>query len=136
MSPRWLAILLLLPATNSYSFQFPIEIFEYVDNARVTVFINEGDIDNSVNWIPFKGAPPLTIEQVTGSIQKYIAGKAEYRNAKLEEIELRKIPHHEKQWHYMVKMKTTINDEPHNHYFVVLMNGKIISALIEPESIK
>ncbi len=136
MSLRWLAMVLLLPATNSYSFEFPLEIIEYVNSAKVTAFINERDIDKSVSWTPFKSAPPLTIENVTSAIQKYIAGKPEYANAKLVEIELRRIPHHEEQWHYMVKMQTNINNAPHNHYFVVLMNGKIISALVQPESIK
>jgi hypothetical protein len=127
---------MLLPSVNAHSFDFPVEIFEYVDNARIVVFINEGDIVDSANWEPFKGSPPLSVEKVISSLHKYIGGKEEYANIKLEEIEVRRIPHHENKWHYMVKMKTYNNDKTQYHYFVVLMNGKIITALREPESVK
>jgi hypothetical protein len=49
---------------------------------------------------------------------------------------LRRIPQHEDDWHYMVKMHTEEDGAVRNHYLFVLMSGKVIPALNEPESIK
>jgi hypothetical protein len=51
-------------------------------------------------------------------------------------IELKKIPRHEKHWHYLVKTKSEVDDIVESHYFIVLMDGKVIAAIKEPESIK
>lgn len=53
----------------------------------------------------------------------------------ISEIELRPIPRHEKHWHYLIKIA---NDAKKTKYdlYVVLMDGKIIPAIIEPQGYK
>lgn len=136
MSFRWPALLLLLLGSNAHAYELPIEIFEYVDNAKVVAFVHESDLGDSTRWHPFAAAPPLTIENVTAAVGSYIATTEGINNAVIEEIQLRKMPRHEDQWHYMVKLKTAGEDAIRYHYLVILMNGKIIPAIREPESIK
>ncbi|WP_428605813.1 hypothetical protein [Sedimenticola sp.] len=136
MSFRWLAWLPVLLSANAFATGYPVEIFEYVDSTRVVAFINPSDVDETHYWHPFKEVPPLTIEKVAASIHQYVSSDAELKDATLEEIELRKLPHFEKQWHYMVKMRTEHDHQIKNRYFVVLMNGNVIPAIQEPQSIK
>jgi len=136
MTLRWPALLLLLLATNVRAYELPIEIFEYVDNAKVVAFIHESDLGDSTRWEPFAAQPPLSIKDVTTAVGSYIAVTETLKGAELEEIALRKLPRHAGQWHYMVKLKTNREDTVRYHYLVVLMNGKIIPAMREPESIK
>lgn len=136
MSPRWLALFLLLLGSNSQAYQFPIEIIEYVEDARVVAFINQSDLDISVHWQPGEGPPPINIENVISSTKDYAESKEDLLNATLTEIKLRQIPHHEAQWHYMVKLQAKKDNKLRYHYLVVLMNGKIIPAIREPVSIK
>ena len=133
---RYLALLVPLLVASTQAYAFSIELFEYVDGRKIVAFIDESDIDDSVQWHPFKESPPITIRKVTKSIHEYIASDKELKNAELTEIELRPIPRHEEHWHYVVKLKTEANDEVHYHYYVILMSGKIIPAIREPESIK
>jgi len=132
----WLPLLFLFFSGSAQSYDFPIEVFEYINNEKVVAFINEDDIDASTSWLPTEGAPPVTIANVVSTIQKYIKPDPKLTNATFSEIELKRIPRHEKHWHYLVKMKTGTGGQAHYHYFVVLMNGKIIPALREPESFK
>ena len=136
MNFRWLVLLLLPLGAHAQQMVFPIEIFEYVDNARVVAFINQSDIDATRNWHPFDEAVPLTVDQATERMNSYMASAPELEGGRLEEIVLRRIPQHEKQWHYMFKMRTDPAQGSQAHYFVMLMSGKIIPAIREPESIK
>jgi hypothetical protein len=136
MSLRWPLLLLLVTSTNLHATQFPIEIFEYVDSARVVAFINESDLDASTRWHPFEGPPPLGIQDVTAALRSFIASDEVLAGATLTEIELKRVPHREKDWHYMVKLKTGGKHGSHYHYLVVLMSGKVIPAIREPESFK
>jgi len=136
MSYRWLALWVLPLAAHAQDYQFPIEIIEYVDSTRVVAFIDESDIPDAVNWHPFEEALPLTIEGAMGAVQQYIASAMVLAEPRLEEVELRRIPHHENRWHYMVKIREQGEDNARIHYFVVLMNGKVIPAMREPESVK
>jgi hypothetical protein len=133
---RYLALSVLLLVASTQAYALSIELFEYVDGRKIVAFVDENDIGDSIQWHPFKESPPITIRKVTKSIQKYIASDKKLKNAELAEIELRPIPRHEEHWHYVVKLKTEANDEVHYQYYVVLMSGKIIPAIREPESIK
>jgi len=133
---RVLPLLLIIFSGNIQASEFPIEIIEYIDNTKVVAFINESDIDRKLPWLPFKGALPLTVVDALKAIQEYVASDPELMNATLTEIELKQIPRHEGYWHYMVKMKTQINNKSLPHYFIVLMNRKIIQGLREPETLK
>lgn len=136
MSFKWPALLLLLVSTSSHAYEFPLEIFEYVNDVKVVAFINKDDIDDSMSWNPFEEPPKLTIANVVDIIKKHITTNQELAGAELTEIELRQIPHHEKHWHYMVKLKTVEDNKRKYHYILILMNGKVIPAIREPESFK
>jgi len=136
MSPKWSLLLLLALSASSRAAHFPIEIFEYVDSARVVAFIDESDLDESAHWHPFEAPPPLGIEGVTAAIRTYMTSDKGLAGAILTEIELRQVPHREKDWHYMVKLKTQRDHGSRSRYLVVLMSGKIIPAIREPESVK
>ena len=133
---RMLALPLVLFSVTVHASEFPIEIIEYVDQTKVVAFINEEDIDRTVAWVPFEGPPPLTIADALALVQKFIAPDAEMAGSRLTEIELRRIPHHEIHWHYVVRMKAHTRDKPRSWFFIVLMNGKIIPGLQEPQAIK
>jgi len=136
MSPKWSLLLLLALSASSPAAQFPIEIFEYVDSARVVAFIDESDLDECTHWHPFEAPPALGIEGVTAAIRTYMASDKDLAGAILSEIELRRVPHREKDWHYMVKLKTERDRGDRFRYLVVLMSGKVIPAIREPESVK
>ena len=133
---RLLPIMLILFTSKIQAMEFPIEVIEYIDNSRVVAFINESDIDKTLSWTPFTSAPPLSLNSALGLIQKYATSDLKLNNATLSEIELRQIPKHKNYWHYLVKMQASVDEKMRNYYFIVLMNGKIISGIREPQSIK
>ena len=135
MRSRLLPLLLMLSG-NIQAFEFPIEIIEFIDNARVVASINESDIDKTSYWHPFEGAPPLTMTDALDAIHEYLAADPDLSNATLSGIELKQIPHHEKYWHYLVRMQSRATDKPGFRYFIVLMNGKVIPGLREPQTVK
>lgn len=133
---RLIASLLLLFSGKVLAFDFPIAITEYVDEVRIAAYINKDDLKNSIPWSPFEGPPPLSIHEALKAVQDHMKNDADFASGVLDEIELRKIPHHEKDWHYLVRMKYQSDDKVQPHFFLVLMDGKVISAIREPESIK
>jgi len=136
MNYKWL---LLLPGAicvqaQAQAFQPSISIIEQFDGIRVVAFVNENDIKNYPLWHPLKEKPPLsTSEAINAAINTSKENKDGVITATVKEIELREIPHHKDSWHYLVKLKTTDNKY---QVYVVLMNGNVIPAAIEPESYK
>lgn len=128
---------LLLIASNSVlAFQFPVEMIEGVEGARVVVNINKEDLEKEVNWVAFESAPPVTVADALGIVREHLAKNPALKDATLREIQLRRIPHHEDNWHYMVMVQTVREDNPVLHYYVVLMSGKLYTGIREPESYK
>ena len=136
LSPLLLLLLLVLFSANVLAQEFPIEVFEYIDNTRVVAFVNEADIDKTLHWTPFEGPLPLTLTDALKAIQSYVATDPDLANAVLSGVELKQVPHHEGYWHYLVRMKTFADGRPTSHYFIVLMDGKIVSGIKEPETFK
>jgi hypothetical protein len=136
MRPAMIAALLLLFSAPLQALEFPIEIIESIDNSRVVAFVNESDIDQDINWVPFSGEPPLTLAGALKAIQQQIATDPGLSAAVLTEIGLRQIPRHKQHWHYLVKMQTRADDKLLAHYFIVLMDGKVIRGLREPQAVK
>ena len=132
---RFLPILVLLFSAKLFAYEFPIEITEYIDDVKVDAYISKSDIDQELIWTPFDGAPPLSIAAALQAIQAY-AANTDLADMTLTGIELKRIPRHEKQWHYLVKIKSEIDGIVESHYFIVLMDGKVIPAIKEPDSIK
>ncbi len=136
MLSRTLPLLLILLSGNLSAYEFPVEIIEFFDNTKVVAFVNEGDIDKSRYWVPFEGPPPLAVVDALKAIREHIASDPEMTNASLTGIELKQIPHHEKYWHYLVKMRSHADDRLHSSYFIVFMDGKVIPGIREPETLK
>lgn len=133
---RLISFLLIIASQHVMAFEFPIQITEYLDDRRIIVSINESDIDEQFSWNPESGSPPLTMVDALGAVRNHIAGGRSQAVAKLMEIELKQIPHHPQQWHYLVKMMNRQGVEKIPSYFVVLMNAKVIPALLRPEPLR
>jgi hypothetical protein len=118
------------------AYQFPIEIIEYIDDIKVFAYLDKNDINEKAKWTPLKSPPPLSIHQALQAVQKYIRSHEDFTRAPLISIELKQIPHHKDYWHYLVKVRVTADGKAQPHFFVVMMDGKVVSALREPESIK
>jgi hypothetical protein len=137
MSFKYPALLITLLCLNSQAYAFPLEIFENLSGNRIVAFLEESDIDAAASkWQPSEQTPPVTVQKLTRSIFEHMATEKGLENIEVEEIDLRPIPRHKEQWHYLVKMKVENNHEIEHRYFLVLMNGKIFPAIREPESIK
>lgn len=133
---RYLALMILLLSQHVAAFEFPIQITEYLDDKKIIAFINEGDIDEALHWEPESAPPPLSMVGAFSAVRKTIDADGKLPAAELTEIELEQIPHHPRQWHYLVKMTIRDNGESTPGYFVVLMNAKVIPALPRPEPLR
>jgi len=131
-----MVLLLVLFSGKALGYEFPIEVTEYIDDVKVVVYINKSDISHEAKWIPFEHSPPLSIGDALQAVEKYVNSRNDFSALELTGIELKKIPHHEAHWHYLVKTNVKVSDKVQAHFFVVLMDGKVISALKEPDSIK
>lgn len=126
----------MLFCTKALAYHFPVEVFEYIDNTKVVAFINEEDIDKTLHWSPLEDPLPLTLTEALKAIQAHIANDPDLKDAVLSGAELKPVPHHKGYWHYLIRMKTDNGDKPVSHYFIVLMDGKIVTGIREPEMIK
>ena len=136
MLSRFLPVLLILFSGSLHAFNFPVEIIEFMDDSRVAASINESDIDSSVGWVPFESAPPLSVADALDAIQTYLKARGETPDATLVEVELKQIPNHDAHWHYLVKFKVADDDTTQMNYFFVLMSGKVIPGVKQPQSVK
>ena len=133
---RLLPFLMMLASQQVTAFEFPIPITEYLDDKKIVVFINENDIDETLSWLPESGLPPLSMAEALNAVRQQLAADQVGTAAELREIELKQIPHHPRQWHYLVKMTIREGDEKIPSYFVVLMNAKVMPALPRPDSLQ
>lgn len=131
-------LLSLTAALFSISAQarLPVEIVEYIEDTRVIAFIDVDQLNESMQWNPLEAAPPVTIARAIDAVKAQLSTMGEISQLSILEIELKPLPHHEKYWHYLVKIKAEINGIYNSYYYIVLMNGKTIPALKETESIK
>lgn len=142
MLNKLLTGMLLLAASTacaaSDQVQFPEEIIERFDNSRVIIYINTSDITDTPAWNLAAGEPPLTIQALSQIIRTRIAQDDTLKDAVVDRIELKRIQHHEAQqrWYYLVEMKTLTDGRTLKHYLAVLMDGKVVPAIREPESYK
>ena len=127
---RWIAIsILVLPATV-LALQPSLEIIERFGDLRVVAFVNAGQIDRSPAWSPESSAPPLTVEEAVEAVAEFIEATPDVR-----EIDLKPLPRFEDRWHYLIKLPAERGRAEYEIY-MVLMDGKVVPALIEPESYK
>lgn len=134
---KHLYLLLLLSILSGTAQSSTIEIIERFDELKLVAFVNEGDIEDYPLWHPLTEVPPLSISAAIQAINDlYKVNGTELVVESIKEIELRKLPHYEKYWHYLVKVKSADTESVKYQVYVVLMNGKVIPALLETESYK
>jgi hypothetical protein len=136
MTKNLLPILMLLFSAQVFAVEFPIEISEYIDDVKIDAYINKVDLNKTSQWTPFESSPPLTINQALTAILNEEKSEIDFSNSRVIGIELKPVPHHKSYWHYLVKIKTITEEGSEPHFFIVLMDGKVITAIKEPESIK
>lgn len=129
---RWLFAIILICATHAQAFEPTVEIVEQFDNSRVVAFVKKNDIENSPEWNPNRDAPPLSVALAVDKVEQFNQSKA---IGAIKEIEIRPVPRHPTHWNYLIKVD---DDEMRTKYavYVVLMNGMVIPAIIEPQSYK
>lgn len=136
MQARLFYLLLIAFSTRTLAMDFPVEVVEFMDSARVVAALNAADIDDAARWQPFETAPPLSLADALTAVHAYLASDPELADSTLAGIELKEIPHHVNHWHYLVRMKTRTPGAAGSRYFIVLMNGKVIPGLREPQAVK
>ena len=110
-----------------------VEIIERFDDLRMVAFVDQANIDASPAWNPGVSPIPLPVDEAIQSVKAF--NKASDNAAAIEEIEIRKIPGDEQHWHYLVKIADDRMTTKYSVY-LVLMTGKVVPAIIEPESYK
>ena len=126
---RSLALAMLLLSANAWALQSTTELVERFDGYRLVVFVDEQDIASSPTWKPGADAPPLSILEAIQAVKRF--GKDLDSSNQISEIDLRPVPNNEGYWHYLVE----VSDDDMSHkfsVFIVLMNGKVIPAIVEP----
>ncbi len=131
---RLITLIIAMFATNAHALQYKVEIVEQFDNIRVVAFVKSDDIKRSPTWNPSVDPLPLRVEDAIRAVREF--SKEPDSLGALREIELRTIKNFPGHWHYLIKL--VANDASRQKYgvYVVLMNGKVIPAVIEPEAIK
>jgi len=126
----------LLWAHQAKSTAWPIEIFEVMDDSRIIIFIKDDDIATSPVWHPAEGGPPMSIAVLLTKVNKWIAEDPRLKGFGVHEIELKPINHHKDHWYYLVQLKPEKNGKKKPSYIAVLLNGKVVPAMVKPASIK
>lgn len=126
--PRLFFTLFLL-SSNTYAVEQQIEIFEQFDDLKMVAFLNVKDIENNPVWNPGLTPPPLTVGEAIQTL------KNAFEIGAIQEIEIRLVPGNKKKWHYLIK---TTNDAMKSKVsiYVVLMDGVVVPAIIEPQGYK
>lgn len=128
---HWLFIFIFAFSANAHSYQPKVEIIEQFDNLKMVAFINMEDVNDNPKWMPGNNAPPLTVAEAIEVVNSF--------NNKLKttkpivEIEIRQMSKHKGNWHYLIKVTNNAMKSKYDIY-VVLMSGKVIPAIIEPQS--
>ncbi len=127
---------LLLVGGSAAAVEFPVEITEYFDDVKVDCYVRESDITAQSEWLPVDDNPPLAIRDALHAVRQYIGENDHLDDALVTGIELKPIPHYDHYWHYLVKATSSADRKSAPHFYVVLMNGKVISAFQEPDAVK
>jgi hypothetical protein len=136
MPKKLLSVLLLLFCARAFAIDFPIEVSEYIDDIKIDAYIKEEDLYRTSQWTPFESPPPLSVKQALSFIQEDAKSEIDFSKTQVIGVELKPVPHHKSYWHYLVKLKTISDGESEPLFFIVLMDGKVISAIKEPDAIK
>jgi hypothetical protein len=124
--------------TGAGSGMWPEEIIDTMDDKRLVLFLPNEDIAASPQWLPAEGTPPLNIAEAMAHLKKWMTDAPRYRKAEIHEIELKPIRHHEQEhrWYYLFQLRHPGGGQSKAIYAAVLLNGKVVPAIVEPSSIK
>jgi hypothetical protein len=127
----WLSLAFLVFSHSLYAFEPKIEIVEQFDDFSVVAYIPGTDFADNPPWNAGVDAPPLSVYEAITAVRNF------QENAEVElpvrEVELRTMPRHEKSWHYLIRVENA-ERQSRNEIYVVLMNGKVIPAVIKPNA--
>lgn len=123
----------LLLSSSAQALQHKVEIYEQFDKLKVIAFVGIQAIEESPEWDPNLMPPPLTVGAAIQAVKDYLPSSDTL--GPVTEIEIRPVPKHQKKWHYLIKVA---NDAMQSKYdiYVVLMNGMVTPAIIEPQGYK
>ena len=131
----FLSATILFSSSSASAIEPNIEIIEQFDNMRTVAFVSIKDIEDSPVWYPGASGdstPPIGVDDAIHAVSAF-AGLRDANTVK--EIEIRPVPDYEDRWHYLVKVT---NDSSVSKFdiYVVLMSGKVLPAIIEPQAYK
>lgn len=138
----WMAIAsTITTATWAKAANWPVEIFEIMDDQTLVIFLQEEDIAATPRWQPAKGGPPLTVAQALDAARRWIGSHPRLHGARIDAIELKPIHDYEKEhrWYYLLQLHAIDDDDTVKvkaHYAAVLFSGKVVPAIAEPASTK
>jgi len=127
---RYLLIFITVISSSAHAFEQKIEIIEQFDNLKMIALISPEDIHNNPEWNPNLEVPPLTVSAAIQAVKNF----TKILNP-INEIEIRAVPKYKKKWHYLIKIADESMKSKYD-IFVVLMSGKVIPAIIEPQGYK
>lgn len=130
---HFLFMAMLALSSSAHAMQPKVEIFEQFDDLRMVAFLNSDDINNSPAWNPDSGAPPLSVNQAVQAVKDFI--KTGDQTGEIRKIEIRQVPKNTERWHYLIKVSNDARKAKFD-IFIVLMDGKVIPAIIEPSAYK
>ncbi len=123
----------LLSWGSAWAGTFPLELIEQFDEARVVAFIDKAELENSPVWRPLDQPPPLTVAAALERLAAFVRQRGEDpAKLKVAEIELRQVKGMPNRWHYLVRTATPAGPR----FYAVLLNGRVVAAVREPEAVK
>ncbi len=139
MLKNFLAIAVLLAAIGSVNASpWPLEIIDHLDETKIVIYIKEADIEASPLWNPASGTPTFGLSELLETVAAWKEKNKWDAADGIEKIELKPIMHHEKEgrWYYLVQLKNVEKGKRSHQYLAVLMSGKAVAAIMEPEAYK
>lgn len=131
MNPvRHVLFALIFLSVDAFAFQPKVEIIEQFDNLKMVAFISAEEINSNPEWQPASQPPPLTVDAAINALKMIVKDPVS-----IVEIEIRQVPRHDRQWHYLIKVANDVMTSKYSVY-VVLMSGKVIPAIIQPQGYK
>jgi len=127
---RFILLLTFALSMSAHAFKPKIEIIEQFDDLKMVAFISEEVMQNNPEWNPENDAPPLTVVEAIRAV------KSLTKTLKpIKEIEIRRSANYKNKWHYLIKSADSSMSSDFDIY-VVLMSGKVIPGIIEPQGYK
>jgi len=132
------AVPMLLFGHSAGATQFPLEIIEHFDDTKIVIYVQQADVDQAPTWEPGRGAPPLSIEQLVKSVTAHNSGTPGSAEFQIRKIELKPVLRNPKRnsWYYLLRLKAIRDGRPEIEYLAVLMSGKVLPAIREPDPYK